>query len=322
MNEPTANPSGASAQRAPGSPPSPGTPLSEQHHPRLFRANTYVYPVLSRRSKGVSVGINLNPDKVCNFDCIYCQVDRTKVPQEFFVGLPQLLAELNAVLTGLLPGGWLWSEPEFAAVPLEKRRVADIAFSGDGEPTTFKNFSEVVERCIEVKERVGQRDAKVVLISNATGFDRPDVRRGLDFMAAHNGEIWAKLDAGSGAYFALIDNTAFPFDKVLANIADAARRYPLVIQSCFMKVKGAGPSAEEIGEFVKRLREIGEQGGRIRLVQVYTVARNPALSIVSSLSAAEVDGIAQRVRTEAGLTAESYYGDVPEGQGHEAVKPA
>jgi wyosine [tRNA(Phe)-imidazoG37] synthetase (radical SAM superfamily) len=307
MTEPSANPS---------------APLSEQNHPRLFRANTYVYPVLSRRSKGVSVGINLNPDKVCNFDCIYCQVDRTKAPQEFFVGLPKLLAELQAVLTGLLPGGWLWSEPEFASLPTEKRAVADIAFSGDGEPTTFKNFSEVIERCIEVKESAGQRDAKVVLITNATGFDRPDVKRGLDFMAAHRGEIWAKLDAGSAGYFALIDNTSFPFEKVLANIVDAARRYEIVIQSCFMKVKGAGPSAVEIGEFVQRLREIGEQGGRIRLVQAYTVARNPALSIVSSLSPAEVDGIAQRVRTETGLPAEAYYGDVPEGQGHEKSAPA
>src|SRR5471030_1158873 len=89
-------------------------PLSEQNHPRQFRANTYVYPVLSRRSKGVSVGINLNPDKVCNFDCIYCQVDRTKAPQEYFVGLPKLLAELQTVLEGLRPGGWLWSETEFA----------------------------------------------------------------------------------------------------------------------------------------------------------------------------------------------------------------
>ncbi len=292
-------------------------PLSEQNHPRQFRSNTYVYPVLSRRSKGVSVGINLNPDKVCNFDCIYCQVDRTKAPQEYFVGLPKLVAELQTVLEGLRPGGWLWAEPEFATVPAEKRRVSDIAFSGDGEPTTFKNFAEVIERCVIVKEAAGHADAKVVLITNATGFDRPEVKRGLEFMAAHRGEIWAKLDAGTAAYFALIDNTSFPYQKVLDNISEAAGRYEIVIQSCFMRVKGVGPSTDEIGEFVARLREIVSMGGRIRLVQVYTVARNPAQSIVSSLSTAEVDAIAARVRSEAGLAAEAYYGDVPEGQGHE-----
>jgi wyosine [tRNA(Phe)-imidazoG37] synthetase (radical SAM superfamily) len=290
-------------------------PLSEQSHPRLFRSYTYVYPVLSRRSKGVSVGINLNPDKVCNFDCIYCQVDRSKAPQEYFVGLPKLLGELRSVLTGLAPNGSLWPEPEFQSVPADRRAVQDIAFSGDGEPTTFKNFSEVVERCVALKESLGFERAKVVLITNATGFDRPDVKHGLDFMAAHNGEIWAKIDAGTPEYFALIDNTTFPFAKVLRNITEAARRYPVVIQSCFMRVKGVAPSAHEVGEFVQRLREIVNAGGKIRLVQIYTVARNPALSIVSSLSNAEVDEIMTRVREEAKLPAESYYGEVPEGKG-------
>src|SRR5215475_3594798 len=45
-------------------------------HDRVWQSNRYVYPVVSRRSKGISIGINLNPDKVCNFDCIYCSVER------------------------------------------------------------------------------------------------------------------------------------------------------------------------------------------------------------------------------------------------------
>src|SRR5262249_31384372 len=147
--------------------------LSEHSHPRQFRSNTFVYPVLSRRSGGISVGINLNPDKACNFDCIYCQVDRSRAPQERFVEIPKLLAELESVLRGLGQGGALWSEPEFASLPPEKRAVKDIAFSGDGEPTTFKNFHEVVTRCVEVKERLGFIEPKVVLITNATGLDRP-----------------------------------------------------------------------------------------------------------------------------------------------------
>src|SRR6266566_1592853 len=100
--------------------------LSETSHPRTFRDNVYVYPVLARRSGGISVGINLNPDKACNFDCIYCQVDRTKTPQERFVALPQLLSELENILRGLAPGGELWNEPEFKSIPAEKRHVADI----------------------------------------------------------------------------------------------------------------------------------------------------------------------------------------------------
>ncbi|MEI6234126.1 MAG: radical SAM protein [Planctomycetota bacterium] len=288
--------------------------LTESNHPRLFRQNTYVYPVLSRRSGGISVGINLNPDKVCNFDCIYCQVDRTRAPQERFVGLPKLLTELEAILLGLAPGGELWDEPEFKHLPDAKRRVADIAFSGDGEPTTFKNFFEVIRACVSIKERVlpltGGSDAKVVIITNATGFDRPDVKQAFAFLDDHRGEIWAKLDAGTAEYFKQIDATEFPFSKVLSAIMDCARERATVIQSCFMRVNDVGPTRDEISEFIQRLNEFKQGGGTIQRVQVYTVARNPALPIVSSLSDADVDGIAERVRKETGLKAEAYYGHV------------
>ena len=68
-------------------------PLSAASHPRYFGQNSFVYPVLSRRADGISVGINLNPDKACNFDCIYCQVDRSKKPAEVFVELPRLVGD-------------------------------------------------------------------------------------------------------------------------------------------------------------------------------------------------------------------------------------
>jgi len=148
------------------------------------------------------------------------------------------------------------------------------------------------------------------VISNATGFDRPDVKRAFEFLDAHHGEIWAKLDAGTPEYFKHIDATDFPFDKVLANILDCARERATVIQSCFMRVNGAGPTHAEISAFVERLKTIAASGGMIKRVQVYTVARNPALPIVSSLSDAEVDEIAERVRNGAGMTAESFYGNV------------
>lgn len=290
-------------------------PLSERSHPREFRTHKFVYAVLSRRSHGISIGINLNPDKVCNFDCIYCQVDRTKAPQEHFVGLDQLVAELRTILEGLQPSGWLWNEPEFASIPESKRVVQDMAFSGDGEPTTFKNFDEIVQRCAEVKRELGYTQAKMVLISNATGFERPSVQRGLAIMDQNNGEVWGKLDAGTAAYFKLIDNTDFPFETILKNLHACATIRPLVIQSCFMRVNGVGPSEAEISAYVGRLKEIVHTGGHIARVQIYTVARNPARSFVSSLQDGEVDAIAQRVARESGLVAEAFYGHIGEGQG-------
>jgi hypothetical protein len=39
--------------------------------PRDFLDNRFVYAVVSARARGLSVGINMCPDKNCNFDCVY-----------------------------------------------------------------------------------------------------------------------------------------------------------------------------------------------------------------------------------------------------------
>src|SRR5262245_30795508 len=181
-------------------------------HARLFEHNRFVYPVLSRRSGGISIGVNLNPDKICNFDCIYCQVDRRSESETRFVETDQLLDELRSTLD-LVISGRIYDSPKFNDVPAHLRRLNDIAFSGDGEPTTYKNFDELIERCAEVKREAELRIAdcglriendrpqsanrnpkseiKMVLITNASMFHRPHVQRGLAILDENNGEIWA-----------------------------------------------------------------------------------------------------------------------------------
>ena len=166
-------------------------------HERSFENNRFVYPVLSRRSRGLSVGVNLNPDKVCNFDCIYCQVDRTSQNETRFVQMNQLLVELREVLA-LVVSGEIFRTERFKDTPQQLRRLNDIAFSGDGEPTTYKNFDEIIASCATVKRNAGLDDVKLVLITNASMFHRPHVERGLELLDANQGEIWAKLDAGHG----------------------------------------------------------------------------------------------------------------------------
>jgi wyosine [tRNA(Phe)-imidazoG37] synthetase (radical SAM superfamily) len=238
---------------------SPAHPLHTRHE-RTFRDNRFVYPVISRRSGGTSIGVNLNPDKICNFDCIYCQVDRTRQSETQFVDIEPLLVELDATLA-LTTSGRLFEEAEFAATPPALRRLNDIAFSGDGEPTTYRNFDAIIEACADVKRRRGLDDVKLVLITNASMFHRPHVQRGLALLDANQGEIWAKLDAGTADYFRLIDRTSIPFQQILDNIAAAARVRPLVIQSLFMRVAGEPPSAAEYVAFCDRLQEILSAGG-------------------------------------------------------------
>lgn len=276
-------------------------------HPRRFEENRFVYPVLSRRSAGISVGVNLNPDKICNFDCIYCQVDRTTQSETKFVGTEQLLAELEEALQ-LATSGELFAHDKFSSTPPQLRRLNDIAFSGDGEPTTYKNFDEIITACADVKRRLGLDAVKMVLITNASMFHRPHVQRGLEILDQNHGEIWAKLEAGTAEYFQLVDRTPIPFQQILDNIGAAARVRPLVIQALFMRVHDQPPSAAELAAFCDRLNEIKSAGGRLKLIQVYTVARHPAESFVAPLEDAEVDAIVDSVRQRTGLHALAFYG--------------
>jgi wyosine [tRNA(Phe)-imidazoG37] synthetase (radical SAM superfamily) len=282
-------------------------PLVQRDHRRNFQDNLYVYAVVSRRSKGVSIGVNLNPDKICNFDCIYCQVDRKTAPVVHEVNMTRLREELEAMLD-LVVTGDLFEMERFRDTPTALRRLNDIAFSGDGEPTTFPEFPEAVRMAAEIKERRGLADVKLVLITNATMFHKPSVHEALAMLRANNGEIWAKLEAGTEAYYRQIDRTTIPFQRILDNITAEARRAPLVIQAMFLRMHDQPPSEEELAAFCDRLNEITRAGGKIELVQVYTVARVPAEDYVGPLSRVEVDHIVDLVKRRTELPAEPFYG--------------
>ncbi len=288
------------------------------HHERSFETNRFVYPVVSRRSAGISIGVNLNPDKICNFDCIYCQVNRVEHSEATFVDTAQLLDELDHMLT-LVSSGKLFEHPKFLATPPALRRLNDIAFSGDGEPTTYKNFDELMAQCAEVKRRHGLDQVKLVLITNASMFHRPVVERGLKILDANNGEIWAKLDAGTDAYYHLVERTSIPFRQVLDNITAAAKLHPLVIQSLFMRIHGEPPSEAELLAYCDRLNEITSAGGQLKLIQIYTVARQPAESFVAPLTNVEVDRIVALVQQRTALAAHGYYGVANEEGGEETT---
>jgi wyosine [tRNA(Phe)-imidazoG37] synthetase (radical SAM superfamily) len=290
----------------------PGGPdLSVSLHPRTYRGSTYVYPVLSRRARGISIGINLNPDKVCNFDCIYCQVDRTTEPTLRRVDEEVLRRELAALLREAKDGG-LFERPEFRTVPETLRVVRDITFAGDGEPPSYSNFKGVVEDVLAIKKAAGFEDLKVILLTNATLIDRPRVKEALRLLDQDHGELWLKLDAGTEEYYKVVDRTTIPFAKVLANILEAARERPVVLQSLFMKVRGQGPAREEIEAFCDRVSEIVSGGGRVSLIQVYTVARPPAETYVVPLADAEVDRIAEAVRRRVpAIPVETFYSAGP-----------
>ena len=285
-----------------------GTRRALALHPRLWRDFQYVYPVISRRSKGLSIGINVNIDQICNFDCVYCCVDRTLPPPRKDVDLAQLRRELDQMLE-LVASGQIWSCAPFTDIAAPYRRLNDLAFSGDGEPTQYRHFDEACRIAAELKAAHGLHDAKIVVITNATGLNRAATKRALAILDQNQGEIWTKLDAGTPDYYRIIDRSRYPFARLLANILSCGRQRPIIIQTLLLSLEGHAISAKEFDAYCQRLVELRQGGCQIALVQLYTIARPTALKTAKPLTDEQLDGLARRLkRTLPGLPVEVYYG--------------
>ncbi len=272
---------------------------SVRDHSRSFWDFTYVYPVVSRRSKGLSIGINLNPDKVCNFDCIYCEVDRVTPPKTKEVNLLQIRAELAAMIQ-LAQSGQLAQDPKFSEAGDLTRHVRDIAFSGDGEPTMVDNFDECIQVAVDVKRAANLPSTKIVLITDAAGLDKARVRAGLLLMDAHQGEIWAKLDAGTPEYYATVNRSHIRFERILSNLELTARTRPIIIQSLFLRIHGEPMPPSELQAYCQRIQALLAAGAKIQEIHLYTVARPTPVAWATRLDRATLDSMASVIRESTG----------------------
>ena len=264
-------------------------------HSRNWYDNVYVYPVISRRSEGLSIGINLNPDKVCNFNCIYCQVDRSIPSTVHRVDLERLGDELDAMIR-LAASGELFRGGPLAMTPPSLRTMRDIAFSGDGEPTASPVFLEAVQLAARLRKDHALDTVRLRVITDAAFLGKQRVKEALSILHANNGEIWAKLDAGTEEYFRIVNRAHVPLAGILENILQTARKWPVVIQSLWMKIHDRQLPEKEVDAFACRLKEIVEGGGKLQLIQIYTVARLTAENYVTALEERQLEEIAHRVR--------------------------
>lgn len=271
--------------------------------PRNFLTNGHVYFVLSQRAGGVSIGINMNPDKRCNFDCVYCEVDRRNAGGTARVPVREMIAELEGALA-LAAAGQLRF---LARGPVEPGllELKEVALSGDGEPTLCPNFRKVITSVIQLRLRSRVPFFKLVLITNASGLHLPEIRAGVALLAESD-EIWVKLDVGTQAAMDRINRSEVPLEIIQANILELARERPVVIQSLFAVIDGREPGEEEIASYVERLRMLKEGGAAIALVQVYSAHRPAMNTACAHLPLRSLSRIAQSIRKQTGLAAEVF----------------
>lgn len=273
--------------------------LSVNDHSRDAAGMTYVYPVVSRRAGGVSVGINLNPNAACNWRCVYCQVPGLHFGKGPPIDLSQLERELGEMLEVIVHGDYLQR-----AAPEGARQLVDVAFSGNGEPTSSPDFARSVEVVGRVLERFGLLGTiPVVLITNGSLAHRADVQAALGRMAELGGRVWLKLDSATAEGARRINSSPLPPAEHLAKLRAAAERCPTWIQTCLFAWGGEAPSETEQQAYLDAVRELVNREVPVRGVLLYTLARpslQPEASELSALPREWLEAFAQRIR-EAGL---------------------
>jgi wyosine [tRNA(Phe)-imidazoG37] synthetase (radical SAM superfamily) len=234
-------------------------------------------PVRSRRL-GRSLGINVLPRgvKVCNMNCAYCQYGWTRK-------------------RGLGHGRGRWPAPGHVEAALSARlRKAErsselidrLTVAGHGEPTLHPEFEEIAERLCRLRDKLAP-DIRLAILSNSTTAAWTGVRRGLALFD----ERYMKLDAGDPITYARINGAGS-----VGAVVDALRDLPqIVVQAMFVVDEGGDVDNTTDGPVNDWLDAIDAiQPSR---VQIYTIARPPALGKLKRAPAQRLREIAERVRT-------------------------
>lgn len=272
--------------------------LTIDDHRRDSAGLRYVYPVVSRRAGGVSVGVNLNINNACNWACLYCQVENLSRGGPPPVDLDLLESELAGFLEDALHGSFMARQ-----VPVEARRLMDVAFSGNGEPTSAPEFPLAVERVGRVLERFGLAGhLPIRLITNGSLMHRPEVQEGIALLGCLGGEVWFKLDRAEPAAIAEINGVPMQCERVVRNLEICAGLAPTWVQTCWFALDGVTPPVSAREAYCALLKPLAS---RIAGIHLYGLARpslQPAAPRLGRLTAEQLADFAREINEKTGIT--------------------
>lgn len=268
--------------------------LTVTDHNRVFNEFKYVYPVLSRRAGGVSLGINLNTNNACNWRCVYCQVPNLTRGSPPDVDMNTLAQELRISLTDIIHGQFMLEHVDNA-----HRTLKDIAFSGNGEPTSAKQFYQVLQLVNQILIDYNLLGTiKVRLITNGSLIDKPYVMDALQLLAKMNGEVWFKLDAGTREDIKRINDVTMDVFQHVNRLKRCAQICPTYIQTCLFAYAGQAPSPNQLDAYFECVKRVKSY---IKGVMIYGIARpsyQPEAKQITRLPIAFLESVANTLKAE------------------------
>jgi wyosine [tRNA(Phe)-imidazoG37] synthetase (radical SAM superfamily) len=269
-------------------------PLETSDHNRNVTGFTYVYPVVSRRAGGVSIGINLNTNNACNWACVYCQVPNLVRGVAPATNLPQLKSELHQLLENVVAGDFM---ERFVAA--DQRVLQDIAFSGNGEPTGAPDFSAAVDIVLEEVAAFGLAGKiKLVVITNGSHTQEAPVQAALQKLSGCGGELWFKLDRGTREDIFRINKIHLDPELILKRLKAAAQTCPTWVQTCMVAWDGVPPGEAEVNAWLGLLERAVKSGTPLKGVLLYSLGRpshQPEAQRIAQLPLEWLQALAQRI---------------------------
>ncbi len=268
--------------------------LGVEEHSRDSAGMTYVYPVISRRAGGVSVGINLNPNNACNWQCVYCQVPGLTRGGPLPIDLGLLGDELDRFLADATAGSFMQQR-----VPETARHLVDAAFSGNGEPTSANEFPDAVDVVVGIlRKRPVTAGLRLRLITNGSLIGRRYVQEGLNKMGRANGEVWFKMDSATTTGIFAVNNVRASPEAALRRLRVSAALCPTWIQSCFFMRAGRPPSRLELDAYIKAVGSVADVVAGVHLYGLARQPMQPGAAGLGRLAPAWFDELARQLESQ------------------------
>ncbi len=265
--------------------------LTTINHDRKIFKGKYIYPVVSRRAGGLSLGINLNTNSACNWQCIYCEVPDLVRGKPDLINLQELEIELDYWLDQIVNKSFLNQYTE------NKTEFKDIAFSGNGEPTACKQFKEVIAILIKKMNKYKlNRIITIRLITNGSYMSNSIIQEALSLISNFSHEVWFKIDQVNKEDVKTINQVNLSKANVKKNLEATLKNSPTIIQTCLFKLNKKLPSKESLKAYIDFLKVYED---KIKAIHLYSLARPSEQSSknkLTRLTKSELETLSSKIK--------------------------
>ncbi len=214
----------------------------------------YIYGPVPSRRLGLSLGVDLVPYKTCNFDCVYCQLGRTRektTERRNYIKAEDILENLFMAIKEV-------NRPDF------------ITLAGSGEPTLNSDIRFIIKA---IKDK---SDLPVAVLTNGSLLSDPEVREAL----TQADVVLPSLDAGDEETFLRINrpHESLNLKDIIDGLITFRKEFMGAIWLEVFCIEGINTGAEQLENLKKAIEKIAPDK-----IQLNTAVRPPAESFVQTV---------------------------------------